>query len=480
MKKQFTYLFSALFLFASSINATEYWVSPSGSDSNDGKTESKPFATLSKAATVAVAGDMIWVKGGTYTGLTEQIKPKNSGTASQMIKMWAVPGEKPVLECKNIGKKAGDASARGMDLQKDYWHVRGITIHEAGNNGFNIGGSNNIIEGCVVYDCNNDGFSLAGTAANNLILNCDSHHNWEWGKDGNNGDGFSAKSGSAVNYYRGCRAWNNSDDGWDVYGSSSPILIDSCYSFKNGYNVFEFSGTWKGNGNGFKLGGGGGATANAENIVTNSVAFINRSKGFDHNHNVKGQTIINCTAYDNKNTDNGNFSFYEAITAGTLGKNILRNNLSYKGKDCNLVAGTEEITNSWNLGLTFTDDMFVNLDADNFDKIERDPYTYKLPDTGLFKLKSNNPAIDSGTPQTNIMYGKGDLPFIGNKPDLGAFEYNPEAPAATKSISSDKGNIVSESYYTISGAKANALTKGIFIKKTIFEDGSVSSTKFIQ
>jgi len=47
-------------------DAATYYVSPSGSNSNPG-TLAAPFATLQKAHDVAVAGDTIWVRGGTYT-----------------------------------------------------------------------------------------------------------------------------------------------------------------------------------------------------------------------------------------------------------------------------------------------------------------------------------------------------------------------------------------------------------------------------
>jgi len=43
--------------------ATEYYVAPTGSDSNPG-TQASPFATLQKGADTAVAGDTVWLRGG--------------------------------------------------------------------------------------------------------------------------------------------------------------------------------------------------------------------------------------------------------------------------------------------------------------------------------------------------------------------------------------------------------------------------------
>ena len=53
--------------------ATEYYVAPAGSDANAG-TLDKPFATLQKGADTAVAGDTVWIRGGTYAITT----PKTS------------------------------------------------------------------------------------------------------------------------------------------------------------------------------------------------------------------------------------------------------------------------------------------------------------------------------------------------------------------------------------------------------------------
>ncbi len=45
----------------------EYYVSPSGSDSNNGTSSTTPFKTFAKAQTVAVSGDAIYMMPGTYT-----------------------------------------------------------------------------------------------------------------------------------------------------------------------------------------------------------------------------------------------------------------------------------------------------------------------------------------------------------------------------------------------------------------------------
>ncbi len=424
MKKQFTYLLSALFLCIFSANATEYWLSPSGNDSNDGKSEAKAFKTPQKAMDMAQAGDQVWVTGGTYP-VSATVKTKNSGTKDAIIKFFAVKGEKPVFDCSSMRNKGNESSTyRGLDLRQNWWHVKGINISGAGYNGIIIAGENITLEGCAVYDCGHDGITLGGNATNTLVLNCDSYRNCEYKGKGENGDGFSAKAGGLGNVFRGCRAWDNVDDGWDCYGGESPVLIDSCYSFGNGIaSHWPDLTTFQGDGNGFKLGGGGGVTSNAPHVVLNSCAFDNIGKGFDQNHNSWYLTCINCTGYNNGG--DGNFAFQETPASG-CGKHTMINNLSYKGvkHDQTIAVGSIETNNSWNLGLNFSDDVFVSLNTS--DAIAERDENYKLPAKvqELFQLKSNNPAIDKGIIVDDIRLKTGyAIPYCGTAIDLGAKEY---------------------------------------------------------
>src|SRR6478609_2652198 len=68
--------------------AADYYVAPSGSDSNAG-TLAAPFATLQKGHDAASAGDTVWLRGGKYA-VSKQIKLSKSGKSdAQRIKFWA-------------------------------------------------------------------------------------------------------------------------------------------------------------------------------------------------------------------------------------------------------------------------------------------------------------------------------------------------------------------------------------------------------
>ncbi|MDW8309394.1 MAG: right-handed parallel beta-helix repeat-containing protein, partial [Verrucomicrobiales bacterium] len=382
------------------------WVSTGGNDANPG-TSNAPFATPQKAVTLSALapGDTIYVRGGTYA-LNTPVKPSKSGTATNYIRLWAYPGELPVFDFATMPASAGKA----LDVRRDYWHVRGIEVKNAPDNGIFVGGMGNIIEGCVVHDCGNDGIALGSTsvrATNTLILNCDSYRNYGGG-DGNNGDGFAAKAGCGPgNVFRGCRAWHNADDGWDFYyNTNHSVVLEGCWAFWNGYNLWGYTGTWNGNGNGFKLGGAG---TQARHFLTNCVTFGNRRKGFDHNHSSGGQTIVHSIGYSNGTV---NFSLYETPTVGT---NLLINNASYLATATSLDPTTIQISNSWQ-GISVGATDFASLDV----SLALAPRNadYSLPSNALFRLVAGSRLIDRGT----AIPGRS---FSGSAPDLGPFEYIP-------------------------------------------------------
>jgi len=203
-----------------------------------------------------------------------------------------------------------------------------------------------------LYNNNDTGIQISNGGSYNLVLNCDSYMNNDPLTNGENADGFAAKLGIGPgNIFRGCRAWNNSDDGYDMYEAADTVLVDNCWAFRNGYNIWGFQ-NFAGDGNGFKL--GGNYFADPHKIIR-SVAFDNPNKGFDQNNNTAGITVYNNTAWGNGSR---NYSF---PTQPTSGSHVLKNNLSFDG--VNQIAGnTIQEANSWQ-GFTVTSADFRSLDS---------------------------------------------------------------------------------------------------------------------
>ena len=182
-----------------------------------------------------------------------------------------------------------------------------------GQKGFQVSGDYNVLDQINAYHNGNTGIQLSrysGTdlfpdwPAYNLVLNCTSYGNADKGYE--DADGFAAKlTVGEGNVFDGCVAYNNADDGWDLYakvetGCIGSVTIRNCVAYSNG--VLE-DGTIGGNGNGFKL---GGESLSGKHVLENSYAFWNRSKGIDSN-SCPDVIVRNCVSYNN---GSHNVAFY--------------------------------------------------------------------------------------------------------------------------------------------------------------------------
>ncbi|HUJ70790.1 MAG TPA: right-handed parallel beta-helix repeat-containing protein, partial [Verrucomicrobiae bacterium] len=280
-------------LITTGAEAATYYVATNGSDSASGTSISTPFRSVARAVGLANPGNLIYVRGGTYT-TNATISISRNGAAANPIRLRAYPGEKPVL---NFGSQTFSSSNRGINLSASWWQVSGLEIENAGDNGMNVSGSSNIIELCVFHDCSDTGLQLSHPASSNLVLNCDAYHNCDGPTSGENADGIDAKLAGLGpnNVISGCRAWENCDDGFDLYAAPYPVIITNCWAFDNGTNLLNIV-SFAGDGNGFKLGGG---NIPAANRIVNSVAFGNPQNGFDQNDNMAGLSVDQNTAWAN-------------------------------------------------------------------------------------------------------------------------------------------------------------------------------------
>jgi hypothetical protein len=143
MKKVLTCLILCLCLFNYKSFAADIYVATDGNSSNTGSITS-PFRSLQQAIDLAAPGDFIYMRGGTYaetTGITAA--RGNNGTAAALKHIFAYNGELVII---NFSAQAEVSTNRGLSISGDYWHVKGIIVEEAGDNGIFISGNNNTIE----------------------------------------------------------------------------------------------------------------------------------------------------------------------------------------------------------------------------------------------------------------------------------------------------------------------------------------------
>lgn len=106
---------------ADSTITSDYYVATWGSDSNPG-TETQPWLTIQKAADTLTAGDMVYIKEGTYN---ERVIPQNSGSPGNYITYAAYPGH--VVSIDGTGVSVYPEGLFRID-GKNYIKVSGLRI----------------------------------------------------------------------------------------------------------------------------------------------------------------------------------------------------------------------------------------------------------------------------------------------------------------------------------------------------------------
>jgi MYXO-CTERM domain-containing protein len=413
----------AVFVAPALAGAAEYYVSPTGSDSAAGSSAA-PFATLSKANSAAAAGDTIWVHGGTYY-ITSQLTLSKSGTSdTNRTKIWAVAGETPVLDASRFVTSNPAVDVPVVLVTGSWMHLRGLEIANAkvgasGDHSYSLlrtkSSSNNTFELLNLHHGFGPGLFIDTGTGGNLILNSDSHDNYDVNGsqgDGQNGDGFGIhyQTSGPSSVIRGCRAWNDSDDGYDFISQEVPVTIENSFAMSNGRGS-------DGNGNGFKI---GSSQTGIRHIVRHNVAWKNKASGFYANHSTGGNTWYNNTSYMNGTQYNMLASSFDSSgnVTGTIvltgsKAHIMRNNVGFPNKNVSM-DGVDTMFNTWDLGISEASTDFASTSDTGCTGARQTDGSMPAACT-FMQLKAGSPLIDKGT---NVQ-----LPYVGSAPDLGAYEY---------------------------------------------------------
>jgi hypothetical protein len=288
-------VFQATVGAVSSIFAADWYVAPRGDDMATGSIE-QPFATIQRAQDSAAAGDTVFIRGGTYRMTQAQLGRRRglyaritvldkSGTLEKPITYRAYADEKPVFDCSDVkpeGQRVAAFYVSGSWLRLVGLEVTGVQVtmrRHTQSICFESQGSHNVFERLSMHDGQAIGiYHVRGS--DNLFLNCDAWNNWDYTSEGGRGgnvDGFGCHpdKGSTGNIFRGCRAWLNSDDGFDCISAHESVTFESCWALYNGLSI---DGKNLGDGHGFKAGGYASTPASATRapasmpIITRAVA----------------------------------------------------------------------------------------------------------------------------------------------------------------------------------------------------------------
>ncbi len=119
-----------------SLSAPSFYVSATGSDKADGRTEATAFATIKKGVVAAQAGDTVLVMDGVYP-LGNGVSFNKSGTPTKWITLKRAPGAKPRVEFDGwagfaVKKGAAFIEINGLEI---VGNARNVTLEEATENG---------------------------------------------------------------------------------------------------------------------------------------------------------------------------------------------------------------------------------------------------------------------------------------------------------------------------------------------------------
>ena len=372
MKRHFLAILTLLTAIVTATDAKVIYVAPQGDDAAAGTIDA-PLATLPAAYRLTEGGDTVCFRGGTYNVTDSQVMKikgvyafvfalEKAGTAEHRTCYMGYPGERPVFDFSAL-MLDGKHRFAAFYLGADYVHLRnfdivGVPVRIKGHTQSECvsarRGSHCIVEDIAMHDGMAIGY-YQKRGSHNLVVDCDAYNNYDdysEGPYGGNVDGFGCHvfdTFEVGNVFRRCRAWRNSDDGFDLISCAAPVEIDHCMAFYNGYcpssnpaDTVNFVSA--GDGNGFKAGGWGMNKRKTKcpdvcpsPYIHHSLAYRNKAHGFYANHHLAGNTWENNTSCGNRSNYNmlNRKNTFEAIDVPGY-DHSLANNVSWTFTDASL------------------------------------------------------------------------------------------------------------------------------------------------
>ena len=420
---------------------TNYYVSASGNNSNDGKTTALAFLTIQKASDLTVAGDTVFVMTGVYNSTSGPIlNVTRSGAANGYITYKALKGNTPRITASGnvwnaiiingsyivfegfelIGNNSNITYQDALKSYNDQASGASGPNASFNTNGISIGGPNTesklphhvTIRGCKVHDFPGGGISSIQadytTIENNLVYN----NGW-----------YMVYGGSGISILTPIN--------WDkTTGYKNIIRNNICNTNKTTIPWISQKKLSDGNGiiidvnqQGYNEQSSSTPSPNAytgRTLVENNVSVNNGGSGI-HTFKADHVDILNNTAYNNGTV----VGYPDIFTNACQDVNII-NNIMYArtGGDCN--SKPQNATEIYSHNIYFNGKVGFQGTSD----VIADP-EFVNPSIDLllanFQLKKTSPAIDQGNNTAGFFSQKDILGIArpqGTKPDRGAYEFS--------------------------------------------------------
>ncbi|MFM9986347.1 MAG: choice-of-anchor Q domain-containing protein [Flavobacteriales bacterium] len=417
--------------------ASNYYVSPSGNNSNSGLMPETPFETLNYASNQTSPGDTVFAMNGTYTNnasMSNVLNIYESGTEGNGIVYINYPGHTPLIQV-NENNWSGVAIQGADYITIDGFHIVGnndaITLEYALEEQLNTGNPatsangigitreygnisnkphHNAIRNCTISKCGGAGiytyWADYTTIENNTVFEC------AW---------YSPYGNSGISLYQN---WNSDS----TQNFRNYILRNTCYRNEN-YIPFIAVGSIT-DGNGIIIDDNRNTQNDSDQglylgktYIANNLIFDNGGRGI-HVYLSDDVVIVNNTCYKNCQSpaiDDGEFTAYEADSIYIL------NNIAFPSAnippidqsdfsttnftvDHNLWGANNNLANPFGTNTVFGNPNFIMPDNN--------------PLMADFHLLSVSNAINSGTTLfAPAMDKDGNLRLSTDSIDIGCYEF---------------------------------------------------------
>jgi len=416
------------------VNATVYYVSGNGNDTNNGLATSTAFRTIQRAADLTVPGDTVYVMNGLYTNSSptgDVVTVHNSGSPSGWITYQAYPGNYPHLQFNGwTGFNVSGASyiviagfqieGNNNQITLDYAMSQRENLNNplTSGNGISAYANNQntfthhiIVINNNIYECG--GAGIVFTHSDYITINHNTVYNNSW---------YSPYGSSGIELYQN---WNSDNN------TNAKIAITNNISSGN-YNkvpFYQYNIITDGNGiiiddsENTQMESNLGKYTGRTYVVNNLVSY-NGGSGI-HTYSSEHVDIINNTAYMNLQSP----EIQTSVNKGQLGNgeidallsddvNILNNIIvTAPGNKVNNVLASFNVNVDYNIYFGST-----NIPVLGPHDLQTNPQFVNAPLD--YHLQSISPAINSGT-----SYGAPTIDYDGNsRPscggiDRGAYEF---------------------------------------------------------